>query len=290
LCWWESIRSWQKLAHSLGCLTRWWNTSYLNNLLRVCLSCALLFVEWPQAASPLSRTLQPASHDPMVRSVFVSHNNKGRQRVYIDSHYLDNIDNNAVIINVHLCSHSEHNLSVVKWQRTLWLVGHHLLDLLSISKDCTVYIYTSGWYHSLVWYTAASGRLRPSPPLSSYIVIYLRHNVYSLLLFEEPIHNTPLTSHIPRKQLSSFLNANTLDIPLILSCLQWFCQTVCKHLICRLVLQLNDVILDELSDIVSTNVDMLSTCVELWIFGKGESPLIVSIDCRWLILSESKLS
>jgi hypothetical protein len=49
----------------------------------------------------------------MVRSVFVSHNNKGRQRVYIDSHYLDNIDNNAVIINVHLCSHSEqtcHNL------------------------------------------------------------------------------------------------------------------------------------------------------------------------------------
>jgi hypothetical protein len=43
----------------------------------------------------------------MVRSVFVSHNNKGRQRVYLDSHYLDNIDNNAVIINVHLCSHLE---------------------------------------------------------------------------------------------------------------------------------------------------------------------------------------
>jgi hypothetical protein len=44
----------------------------------------------------------------MVRPAFVSHNNKGRQRVYIDSHYLDNIDNNAVIINVHLCSYSEH--------------------------------------------------------------------------------------------------------------------------------------------------------------------------------------
>jgi hypothetical protein len=80
-------------------------------LLRVCLSCALLFVGWPQAASPLLRILQPAPHDPMVRSAFVSHNNKGRQRVYIDSHYLDNIDNNAVIINVHLCSHSEHSLS-----------------------------------------------------------------------------------------------------------------------------------------------------------------------------------
>jgi hypothetical protein len=47
----------------------------------------------------------------MVRSVFVSHNNKGRQRAYIDSHYLDNIDNNAVNINVHLCSHSEHILT-----------------------------------------------------------------------------------------------------------------------------------------------------------------------------------
>jgi cation diffusion facilitator CzcD-associated flavoprotein CzcO len=33
-----------------------------------------------------------------------------RQKVYIDSHYLDNIDNNAVIINVHLCSHSEQSL------------------------------------------------------------------------------------------------------------------------------------------------------------------------------------
>jgi hypothetical protein len=82
--------------------------AFIVILLRVCLSCALLFVEWPQAASPLSRTLQPAPHDPMVRSVFVSHNNKGRYRAYIDSHYLDNIDNNAVIINVHLCSHSEH--------------------------------------------------------------------------------------------------------------------------------------------------------------------------------------
>jgi hypothetical protein len=49
-------------------------------------------------------------------------------------------------------------------------------------------------------------------------------------------------------------------------------------------------ILDELSDIVSTNVDVLSTCVELWILGKGESPLIVSIDRYWLVLSESKLS
>jgi hypothetical protein len=80
-------------------------------MLRVCLSCALLFVEWPQAASPLSRTLQPAPHGPMVRSVFVSYNNKGRQRVYIDSHYLDNIDDNAVIINVHLCSYSEQVMS-----------------------------------------------------------------------------------------------------------------------------------------------------------------------------------
>jgi hypothetical protein len=71
----------------------------------------LLFVEWPQAASPLSRTLQPAPHDPIVRPAFVSHNNKGRQRVYIDSHYLDNIDNNAVIINVHLYSYSEQVMS-----------------------------------------------------------------------------------------------------------------------------------------------------------------------------------
>jgi hypothetical protein len=38
--------------------------------------------------------------------------NKGRQRVYIDSHYVDNIDNNAVIINTHLCSHSEQELGV----------------------------------------------------------------------------------------------------------------------------------------------------------------------------------
>jgi hypothetical protein len=45
----------------------------------------------------------------MVRSVFVGHNNKGGQRVYMDSHYLDIIVNNAVIINVHLCSHSEHS-------------------------------------------------------------------------------------------------------------------------------------------------------------------------------------
>jgi hypothetical protein len=77
-------------------------------MLRTCLSCMLLFVEWPQAASPLSRFLQPAPHDPLVRSVFVSHNNKGRQRVYIDSHYLDNIDNNVVAINAYLHSHSEH--------------------------------------------------------------------------------------------------------------------------------------------------------------------------------------
>jgi hypothetical protein len=86
-------------------------------LLRVCLSCALLFVGWPQAASPLLRILQPAPHDPMVRSAFVSHNNKGRQRVYIDSHYLDNIDNNAVIINVHLCSYSEQMLSLLVQDR-----------------------------------------------------------------------------------------------------------------------------------------------------------------------------
>jgi hypothetical protein len=72
-------------------------------MLRICLSCMLLFVEWPQAVSPLSRTLQPAPYDSLVRSAFVSHNNKGRQRVYIDSHYLDNI-----IINAHLHSHSEH--------------------------------------------------------------------------------------------------------------------------------------------------------------------------------------
>jgi hypothetical protein len=64
----------------------------------------------------------------------------------------------------------------------------------------------------------------------------------------------------------------------MLSYHQWFCQTVCKHLSRRLVLQLDDVILGELSDIVSTSVDMLSACVELWILGKGESPLIVSID------------
>jgi hypothetical protein len=80
-------------------------------MLRVCLSYALLFVEWPQAASPLSRTLQPAPYDPIVRSVFVSHNNKGRQRVYIDCHCLDNIDNNAVIINAHLYSYSEQVMS-----------------------------------------------------------------------------------------------------------------------------------------------------------------------------------
>jgi hypothetical protein len=64
----------------------------------------------------------------MVRSVFVSHNNKGRQRVYIDSHYLDNIDNNAVIINVHLCSHSEHR------------VGK---DLLSTGSGTSSYCYSA---------------------------------------------------------------------------------------------------------------------------------------------------
>jgi hypothetical protein len=48
----------------------------------------------------------------MVRSVFVGHNNRGRQRAYIDSHYLDNIVSNAVIIDVHLCLHSEHNWSI----------------------------------------------------------------------------------------------------------------------------------------------------------------------------------
>jgi hypothetical protein len=88
-----------------------------ESMLRVCLSCALLFVEWPQAASPLSKTLQPAPHDPMVGSVVVSRNNKGRQRVYIDSHYLDNIDNNAVIINVHLYSYSEQN-NILLWRST----------------------------------------------------------------------------------------------------------------------------------------------------------------------------
>jgi hypothetical protein len=85
-------------------------------MLRVCLSYALLFVEWPQAASPLSRTLQPEPHDPLVRSAFVSHNNKGRQRVYIDSHYLDNIVNNEVTINAHLHSYSEHMLVSFKDQ------------------------------------------------------------------------------------------------------------------------------------------------------------------------------
>jgi hypothetical protein len=84
---------------------------------------------------------------------------------------------------------------VFTW-RVLWndkehsaLVGHHLLDLLSTGKDCAVYIYTSGWYHSLARYTAASGRLRPSPPLISQVVIYLRHNPCYLHVYEEPIHN-----------------------------------------------------------------------------------------------------
>jgi hypothetical protein len=76
----------------------------------------------------------------------------------------------------------------------------------------------------------------------------------------------------------------------MLSCFQRLFQTVCKHLIRRLVLQLNNAIFSKPSDIVSTNIDMLSVCMELWIFGKGESPLIVFIDRRWLILSESKLS
>jgi hypothetical protein len=48
-------------------------------------------------------------------------------------------------------------------------------------------------------------------------------------------------------------------------------------------------VLGELSDIVSTNVDVLSAYVELWILRKGECPLIIPIDCHWLILSESKL-
>jgi hypothetical protein len=62
----------------------------------------------------------------MVRSVFVGHNNKGRQRVYIDSHYLDNIDINAVIINVHLCSHSEQFL----FEGRLWQLVYLRTGLL----------------------------------------------------------------------------------------------------------------------------------------------------------------
>jgi hypothetical protein len=44
------------------------------------------------------------------------------------------------------------------------------------------------------------------------------------------------------------------------------------------------------SDVVGTNIDMLSACIELRVLDKGESPLIISIDYRWLVLCESELS
>jgi hypothetical protein len=40
-----------------------------------------LLNEW-QAASPLSRILQPAPRDPMVRLLYIDHNNIEKQRVY----------------------------------------------------------------------------------------------------------------------------------------------------------------------------------------------------------------
>jgi hypothetical protein len=42
----------------------------------------------------------------------------------MDSHYLDNIDNNAVIINVHLCSHSEQSRSK-SWSLSTHMLGEY---------------------------------------------------------------------------------------------------------------------------------------------------------------------
>jgi hypothetical protein len=49
-------------------------------------------------------------------------------------------------------------------------------------------------------------------------------------------------------------------------------------------------ILGKLSNIVSTNIDILSVCIELWILGKCKSPLVVSIDYYWLVLCKTELS
>jgi hypothetical protein len=65
--------------------------------------------------------------------------------------------------------------------------------------------------------SAASGRRQPSPTLSSQIVIYLRHNLRSPLVCEKLIHNTPPAAHMPEDGLSPVLNANALDIRVMLS-------------------------------------------------------------------------
>jgi hypothetical protein len=47
-----------------------------------------------------------------------------------------------------------------------------------------------GGYHFSTRCSAASGRLWPSPTLSSQALIYLRHNTCNPLVCEELIHNT----------------------------------------------------------------------------------------------------
>jgi hypothetical protein len=49
-------------------------------------------------------------------------------------------------------------------------------------------------------------------------------------------------------------------------------------------------ILGKLSDVMSTNIDMLGAYIELWILGKCKSPLVISIDCCWLVLCKTELS
>jgi hypothetical protein len=49
-------------------------------------------------------------------------------------------------------------------------------------------------------------------------------------------------------------------------------------------------ILGKLSDIVSTNIDILGTYIELWILGKCKSPLVVSVDYCRLVLCKTELS
>jgi hypothetical protein len=123
---------------------------------------------------------------------------------------------------------------------------------------------------------------------SFLLLIPVAHSCYSFhVACEELDHNTLPASHMPIKRRRCsfpFLYPNPPDILLMLSCLQWFRQTVCKHFIRRFVLQLNDMILGKLSDVVSTNIDMLGAYMELWILGKCKSPLVISIDCCWLVL------
>jgi hypothetical protein len=55
-------------------------------------------------------------------------------------------------------------------------------------------------------------------------------------------------------------------------------EEVGKHFICRDILELNLLLLDEVVRVMIFNVDVFQSVVKHWVFRKSDTPLIIGVD------------